>query len=136
MCLRAVGKANEQHTKLSFYQFPKCTEEDAISVACLELHYCVNVDENHKDREETHQKRALKDLQDDVELRGKLDIMVRAKITIFLIAQPNENEHLGKVMQTLFLEFNYYTLTIIEVSSRDRCWQKDKENIEWNFGIL
>jgi hypothetical protein len=71
--LRAIGKANEQHTKFSFYQFPKCTEEDAISVACLDLHYSVSVEENLKDRKETHQKRALKDLQDDVELRGELD---------------------------------------------------------------
>ena len=49
--------------------------------------------------------------------------MVRAKNNNLPIAQPNESEHLGKVMnmmQTLFLELT--TLTIIEVSSRDRCW--------------
>jgi hypothetical protein len=69
-----------EHTDGNEEKFPKCTEEDAISVACLDLHYSVSVEENLKDRKETHQKRALKDLQDDVELR----------------AQPNESEHLGK----------------------------------------
>ena len=47
-------------------QFPSCTDEEAISVACLDLHYYVTVHENMQhtmERKETHMPVALNDLQ-------------------------------------------------------------------------
>ena len=51
---------------LVFLQFPNCTDEEAISVACLDLHYYVTVHENMQntmERKETHMPVALNDLQ-------------------------------------------------------------------------
>ena len=49
-------------------QFPSCTDEEAISVACLDLHYHVTVHEGLKRRQEekeAHLPVALGDLQDN-----------------------------------------------------------------------
>ena len=48
-------------------QFPSCTDEEAISVACLDLHYHVTVHENLKrktEEKETHVPVTLEDLRD------------------------------------------------------------------------
>ena len=49
-------------------QFPSCTDEEAISVACLELHYSVTVHETvhytPEKKEPSHLPVALSDLQD------------------------------------------------------------------------
>ena len=51
-------------------QFPNCTDENAISVACLDLHYYVNVHSRFKEKEEkyTHSPITLNDLKPESEL--------------------------------------------------------------------
>ena len=49
-------------------QFPRCTDAEAISVACLDLHYYVTVHEtlhHAPDKKETHSTVALSNLQDN-----------------------------------------------------------------------
>ena len=50
-------------------QFPSCTDAEAISVACLDLHYSVTIHQNvlcrKEKQEETYTPIALRDLDDD-----------------------------------------------------------------------
>lgn len=65
-----MGKHDNAFLLISSVQFPTCTDADAISVACLDLHYYVTVHEHVQhtsDKKETHMSIALSDLQDDHE---------------------------------------------------------------------
>ena len=55
---------------LFFLQFPNCTDENAISVACLDLQYYVNVHSGFKEKEEkcNHSPITLNDLKPESEL--------------------------------------------------------------------
>ena len=44
-------------------QFPSCSDEEAVSVACLDLHYSVTVDEDSDKKEEAYLALAMKDFQ-------------------------------------------------------------------------
>ena len=51
-----------------YIQFPSCTDEEAISVACLDLHYHVTVHEtvhSQPEKKESHLPVALSDLQEN-----------------------------------------------------------------------
>ena len=52
------------------FQFPRCTEDQAISVACLDLHYYVSVSSHVKETDENydHSPITLNDLRPEDEL--------------------------------------------------------------------
>ena len=75
---------------LVFLQFPNCTDEEAISVACLDLHYYVTVHENmqHTKKDETHMPVALSDLQggEGGDITEQDDVKSMFRLHLFIIS--------------------------------------------------
>ena len=68
-------------------QFPNCIDANAISVACLDLHYCVTVRRNAQKKSEKKEAKilpaALSGLQDNGDLTDTIDTEGTCEESIF-----------------------------------------------------
>ena len=79
-------------------QFPSCSDEEAISVACLDLHYSVTVDEDSDEKEEAYPALAMKDFQgegrrlsDEIDTAGwKIVHIIQVCVIIIILTSSQQ----------------------------------------------